>query len=81
MNNTVGMQLLDRFATSGPEWLFKGFTVVGLVMYTFFALVVIRQVGVMTETFESDVNGTVRIFAWAHLLLSVFLLVVAVVIL
>jgi hypothetical protein len=81
VNSTVGVKLLDQLASSGPGWFLKGFAIVGLLMYTFFALVVVRQVGVMTETFESEVNGTVKMFAWAHLLLSGFLLLVAVVML
>ena len=81
MNETVGSQWLVRLTRSGPEWVLQGFTVVGLLMYTFFALVVLKQVGVMTESFESEVNGPVRMFARIHVLLSIFLTVVAIVVL
>ena len=59
----------------------KWMLVVGLVMYSLFALVIIKQVQIMTETFEAEANGVVRIFAWAHLVMAVILVVVAIVIL
>ncbi len=74
-------QLADSLISGGPSWIFKGFTVVGLVMYAFFALVVLRQVAVMTQSFDSEVNGSVKAFARLHLIITLFLLGVAIVVL
>lgn len=59
----------------------KWMTVAGLVMYTAFAVVIVRQVGVMTEAVEDDVNGIISLFAWVHLLLAAALIVLAVAVL
>jgi len=80
VNEPVGMKILRDLAQTGPIMVLKWFMVIGLVMYSFFALVVIKQVGIMAETFESDVNGTVKTIAWLHFFLAVFLAVIAVVI-
>ncbi len=57
----------------------KGFFVAGLVMYTAFAVVIIKQVGVMTEALEDEINGVISLFAWAHLLLAIALVILAIV--
>jgi hypothetical protein len=62
---------------ASPLIIVKWFTVVGLMMYSFFAAVVIKQVGVMTETVESEINGIVVTFAWVHFALALFLVGVA----
>lgn len=59
------------------KWMFVG----GLVMYVAFAVVIVRQVGVMTEAVEDDVNGIISLFAWVHLLLAAALIVLAVAVL
>ncbi len=77
----AGFAWVENFVIVGPELILKGFLIVGLLMYTFFALVVLKQVGIMTETFESDVNPAVKMFAWIHLMLALFLLFVAIIVL
>ena len=59
------------------KWLLVG----GLILYTAFAAIIIRQVAVMSEAVEDSVNILVQMFAWAHLALAVFLVIVAIVIL
>mgnify|MGYP001560364319 FL=1 len=59
----------------------KWFFVVGLMMYIAFGIVVVRQVGIMIEAVEDEFNGVVFILAWAHLLLAMGLLVLAIVVL
>lgn len=59
----------------------KWFFVVGLVMYVAFGIVIVKQVGVMTEAVEDEFNGVIFILAWAHLLLAVGLLILAIVVL
>ena len=58
----------------------KWMLVVGLVIYGVFAVVIIRQVKVMNEAFESDLNSWFQILSWLHLLMSVALLILAIVI-
>lgn len=58
-----------------PLVVVKGFLVVGLVMYTAFAGVIVRQVGIMSESVEDPFNGVVILFAWLHLGLSIFLVI------
>jgi hypothetical protein len=72
------MKILNDLAQTGPTLILKWFMVIGLVMYCFFALVVIKQVGIMAETFESDVNGTVKTIAWLHFFIAAFLAVITV---
>ncbi len=59
----------------------KWFFVVGLVMYTAFAAVIIKQVKVMSEAIEDGINSLVVLFAWAHFLVVILLIIIAVVVL
>ncbi|MEK7163974.1 MAG: DUF5657 family protein [Patescibacteria group bacterium] len=59
----------------------KWMLIVGLVMYCVFGVVIVRQVKVMNEAFESELNTWFQIFSWLHLLMSIFLLLLAIVIL
>jgi len=56
------------------RWGVKGGLIIGLTMYCLFALVIIKQVGIMAQTYEAEANGVVRIFAWAHLIMALVLL-------
>lgn len=55
--------------------------VAGLVMYVAFSVVIVKQVGVMTEAIEDDMNGIIALFAWAHLILAIALVVLAIAVL
>ena len=79
-NEPVGIKILNDLVHTGPTMAVKWFMVIGLVMYSFFAIVVIKQVGIMAETFESEVNGTVKTVAWIHFFIAVSLAVIAVVV-
>jgi hypothetical protein len=61
--------------------LLKWGLVIGLVMYTLFTLVIVKQVGIMAETFEDDANGTLKLMAWVHLFMALAILVAGIVIL
>lgn len=54
--------------------LIKFGLIIGLIMYSLFALVIIKQVGIMAETYEAEANGVVKLFAWAHLIMAIMLL-------
>lgn len=58
-------------------WTFvKALFLIGLLLYLAFALIVIRQVGLMTNTLNTNFEAPVKLIAWIHLLvaLGVFLL-------
>ncbi len=59
----------------------KWFFVVGLIMYTAFAAVIIKQVKVMSEAIEDGMNSLVVLFAWAHFLMVILLIIIAMVVL
>jgi hypothetical protein len=75
------LDTINKLIISGPGILIKWFFVIGLVMYAFFALVITRQVKLMTNTIESEVNIAVTMFAWVHFLLTVLLVIAAIVLL
>lgn len=59
----------------------KWFLVVGLVMYTAFAIIIVKQVRVMSEAIEDGFNGLISLFSWVHLAVAILLIVLAVVVL
>ena len=75
MNNLGWISSLTAFT------IVKWFLVVGLVMYTTFAAVIIKQVKVMSEAIEDEFNGLIIMFAWIHLGVAILLTVLAVVVL
>ena len=59
----------------------KWMTVGALLMYVIFALVVVKQVGVMTESIESDLNAAMKWLSWVHLAAAAMILLLGVYIL
>jgi len=59
----------------------KVFTLVVLLIYSVFAMVVVRQVNHMTDTLEVGFERVIRLAAWFHLLFSLATLLTAFVIL
>lgn len=57
------------------EGVAKWMLVVGLGMYCLFALVIIKQVSIMSETYEASANSVVKLFAWVHFLMSLLLII------
>ncbi len=72
--NLVGGFLRGVTMFSVLKWFF----VAGLLMYTIFAIVVVKQVGVMSESVESDANPVVKAFAWLHLIVAITLVACAI---
>ncbi len=58
----------------------KIFILFALLIYFVFAIVVVRQVKIMTETFKTGFETTLRLISWLHLflVLLIFLLAVAI---
>jgi hypothetical protein len=59
----------------------KAFAIVGLLIYLVFAVVVIRQVGLMTKTLEVGYERLMQLLALVHFVFAVATLVTAFVLL
>jgi hypothetical protein len=76
MNNIFDL----NFATQ--VWLLiKAFVCLGLIVYVFFAFVVMRQVDLMTKAINFSLDGLLKIIAAIHLLGAILFLLAAIVIL
>lgn len=53
----------------------KALILFGVFLYFIFALVIIRQVNLMLDTLEVELEGLIRLIAWLHLILVVVVLV------
>ncbi len=78
LTDPAAVDFLRNLVVSGPALMLKLFFIVGVVMYGFFALVVIKQASIMTESIEENANGLVRLLTWVHFGLTVLVLVAAV---
>ena len=59
----------------------KIFVLFALGLYIVFALVVIKQVSLMTRTVEVGLEGFIKLIAWAHLVFAVVVFFIALTIL
>lgn len=64
------LDLIQNFTVWG---LVKLMMIGGMVFYCLFAVVLVMQVKVMTETFESGVNPIVKFAGVLHLLMAILL--------
>lgn len=74
----------DQFTILGDLTLWvvvKWMLVVAFGLYTAFAAVVVKQVGVMRETIETDLDEWIEMAAWAHFVVAVLLVLAVIVIL
>lgn len=55
----------------------KIFALLALAIYIVFALVIIRQVKLMTATIQAGFEGFIKLIAWAHLLFAIFVFITA----
>ncbi len=63
-------------------WLIaKIFVLVGFAIYNVFAIVIVRQVKLMTETVDVELNGFVKLLSYAHLAFAILVFILALVIL
>lgn len=61
--------------------LIKTVFVGGLVLYLAFAVIVIRQVRMMSQTIEGISAWPLRVIAWIHLGVAIFILLLSILIL
>ena len=59
----------------------KGLFLVMLLIYVVFAIVVVRQVGLMTKTLEVGFEIPIKLLAWGHLFFAIGTFVLALLIL
>lgn len=71
----------DLLLGLSPWFLAKVGIVVLLGMYLIFALIVIRQVKLMTDTLQLGFESTLRVLAYAHLVFAVLVMLTAIIIL
>lgn len=76
MNNTPASQFFGtlsglQFTDQTPLLILKLAILVGLSLYAVFALVIIRQVGLMTQTVKTSVNGTLRVVSYIHMVATI----------
>jgi hypothetical protein len=76
VNDDTGVSMLGIIAT---EVVLKWLMVAGLVLYVFFAIAVMKQVQIMAESVESELNKIIKVFAVAHCLMALLLVIVAIV--
>jgi len=55
------------------------FAIVGTGLYLIFAIVIVKQVSMMTKNVYDKFNGVVIIFSYIHLLLSLLLVLMSIV--
>ena len=63
------------------ELLFKLITLVGLGIYVIYAAVVVRQEQLMAKVLEASSEQILKIIAWFHLGASIFVLLLAFIVL
>lgn len=62
-------------------WVVKLFYLLGLVMYMIFAVVLVRQVGLMSKTLNGSIELPIKWLARLHLFVTVGVVVLALVVL
>lgn len=63
-------------------WLIaKIFVLIALTIYIIFALVVVKQVNLMTETLEVEIESIIRLISYLHLFAAIGIFILAILIL
>jgi hypothetical protein len=57
---------------------FKIFTLIGLGVYFIFALIVVKQVSVMSQNIQDLYNGHLKFFSYLHFLFSILIILLAI---
>lgn len=66
--------------TFNPWFLVKLLFLIGLLIYLAFAVIVVRQVNLMTRALDSEFEAPLKFIAWVHLVVAsgVFLLAIVI---
>lgn len=63
--------------TNTPLLLFKAVLLFSIAMYIVFALVVIRQIDLMTKTIKTPLTPILKMVGWGHLIASIVIWFIA----
>jgi len=77
MQNDQLAAMMGKLLSEGPWGIMKWMFVLALSVYLMFGIVVVRQTQIMGETIEATNNGVVKMGAWLHFGVTVFILIVA----
>lgn len=58
-------------------WLVKALFVIGFGIYIAFSVIVVRQVGLMAKTVQTNYNLPIKLIAWVHLCAAVLVFLLA----
>ena len=72
---------MNALLTANVLFIVKLLFLFAIVIYSIFAMVVVRQVNLMVETLEVGYEGMIKAIAWGHLLFAVGVFVLALIIL
>ena len=76
------IQFLVNFSQALTVWfLVKILFLIGLAIYIAFAVIVIRQVNLMTQALDGGFNFPLKIASWIHLLVAIAVFLLALIIL
>jgi hypothetical protein len=73
--------LIDFFSGTGIWTIAKILVIIGLVIYLIFALVVVKQVKMMTKVISGDLDLLIKLISWVHFLVTIFTIFLAIIIL
>jgi hypothetical protein len=57
----------------------KVFFILGGLIYLGFAIVIVRQVNLMTKTLNVELENLIRFIAWSHLLLVIMMMLLGII--
>ena len=72
-----GSTSMESVFWGGLKWLY----LLAFFLYLLFALIVVRQVDMMTRAFQTSAEGLLKIFSYLHFGFAVVVLVVAILVL
>lgn len=71
------MNLVELVSPANLAVLIKTGIIIIVIFYVLFALIIVRQVSLMTKVVEVPIAFSLRAIVWIHFLLSLLLLIVA----
>ena len=76
-------EFVQNLALSGFNFWFliKILFIIALGLYLFFAIIIVRQVKIMFETLKGMLDWPIKLIAWVHLGIAVFIFILAFIIL
>lgn len=73
--------LVDLLPVLTVWWLIKILFLLALLIYIAFAVIIIRQIGLMSKTLHTEFAIPIKLIAWIHLAAAILIFLLALVIL